>query len=105
MSQEPPTAEGESIPDSVEEGYEQAREQVDEKDLLMRQTFALEQCLVELQQIRQALTSSKSQEESQIFECESCYTLIPESELEQHAKSCFNWSDALGNLESHYNEP
>ena len=88
------------LQDSID-GYEQAKESLDEKDLLMRQTFALEQCLHELQQIRMALTSGKS-EETPMFECESCYTVVPEPELEQHAKKCVNWSEHFGNVESHY---
>ena len=80
--------------------YEEAKENLDEKDLLFRQTFALEQCLQELHLIRLALSSSEP--ENAQFECTSCTQVFGESELESHARRCKNWSESIGPIEREF---
>jgi len=86
---------------SSREDWEELKENVDEKDLLLRQTFALEQILAELQQLN---GSTQSESAEQQYQCSQCGSVQPETDLERHAKQCFNWMGQMGNVTKHFRE-
>jgi len=85
---------------SDKEDWEELKENVDEKDLLLRQTFALEQILAELQQLNGPPESESSEE----YQCEQCGAVCSKTDLERHAKSCFGWMGQMGRIEKHFRE-
>lgn len=77
---DPPSAEGESIPRSVQgkrEQFEQQWQDLDEKVLLV-------QILTELQQIRQALTQADRDPEVS-YRCRKCDEVVSAAARERHA--------------------
>jgi len=85
---------------SDREDWDEIKESVDEKDLLLRQTFALEQIMAELQRIN---GPEQSESETQ-YQCEMCGSVFSKADLERHAKQCFNWMESMGNITKHYRE-
>jgi hypothetical protein len=85
---------------SDREDWEEIKQSVDEKDLLLRQTFALERILAELQRINGA---EQSESETQ-YQCNQCGSIHSEAGLEKHAKSCFNWMGEMGKVKKHFRE-
>lgn len=85
---------------STREDWDELKESVDEKDLLLRQTFAIEQILAELQRINGAEQSEPEQQ----YQCNQCGSIHSAAGLEKHAKSCFNWMGKMGNVKKHYKE-
>ena len=83
--------------------WQNAKEQLDKKDLLMRQTFAIEQCLEELRLIRTALSADTSSQPQQ-YQCDVCGSQVPEPDLEPHGVDCFGYMAEMGNIKSHFSE-
>jgi len=85
---------------SSREDWEEIKENVDEKDLLLRQTFALEQILAELQQLNGVSQSDSDKE----YQCNQCGGVFTQTDLERHAKDCFNWMGEMGKVKKHFRE-
>jgi hypothetical protein len=88
--------------DSIQDrdDWEEIKESVDEKDLLLRQTYALERILQQLQQLNGV---EQSESETQ-YQCEQCGSVYAKADLERHAKDCFNWMGQMGNVTKHFRE-
>jgi len=87
-------------PENSEE-WNQAKEQLDEKDLLMRIAFGIDQLNQQLQALRQA-QSTDTPEQAETHTCEGCGDTIPKDKLESHARTCMNWGQTLGDVEEFY---
>jgi len=87
-------------PEDSEE-WQQAKEQLDEKDLLMRIAFGIDELNKQIATLRQA-QSGDTPEKVEMHTCEGCGDAIPASDLESHARSCMNWGKTLGDVEQCY---
>jgi RNA polymerase-binding transcription factor DksA len=87
-------------PENSEE-WEQAKEQLDEKDLLMRIAFGVDELNRQMQALRQAQTTDTA-EQVETHTCDGCGDEIPANKLESHARSCLNWTEAFGDVEEMY---
>jgi uncharacterized C2H2 Zn-finger protein len=85
---------------SSREDWEEIKESVDEKDLLLRQTYALERILQQLQQLNGV---EQSESETQ-YQCNQCGGVFTQTDLERHAKQCFGWMGQMGDVEKHFRE-
>jgi RNA polymerase-binding transcription factor DksA len=86
---------------SNSEGWQQAKEELDQKDLLMRIAFGIDELNRQIAMLRQA-QSGESPEQVETYTCRRCGEEIPENDLESHAKNTHNWQEALGDIASEY---
>jgi len=87
-------------PEDSEE-WQQAKEQLDEKDLLMRIAFGIDELNRQMQAMR-AAQSTDTAEKVETHTCDGCGDDIPENKLESHARTCMNWGQTLGDVEEFY---
>lgn len=87
------------------EQWEQAKEDLDTKDLLMRIAFGIDELNRQVQALRAEQNGeSPTPETETTYRCIGCSDEIAESNLESHARTCMNWSEEMGDILDVYSQ-
>jgi len=88
--------------DSPPDEWLEAKEQLDEKDLLMRIAFGIDELNQRLAQLNGNVDTEADTDTVDNFVCLHCGNQITKGKRESHAKSCANWHEDMGDVSRHY---